>query len=204
MTNCIKIFLSFCLALCWLCRAFALFGDDHALLTKGQNIKDLETRLEYARVLSYLKKYDESIEEYQKVLLEKPDLIQAKIEMAKIYYFKKDYDQALHILQGIPKDMETNEIDLVLGDIYVAQKDYAKAEEIYKKILKNSPKNDEIKFKLADMLSWQKRYAESLQLYEELLEQYPQDIQLRRKFAMVLLWSGKDSEAAQELKKTLN
>jgi len=56
----------------------------------GEEIPDWVARWELARVLSYAKRYDESITEYEKVLKEKPDLTEAKLEMAKVLFWKGD------------------------------------------------------------------------------------------------------------------
>jgi len=166
-------------------------------------ITDNKTRLEYARVLSYQKKYDEALAEYQKVLNEDPSLIEAKIEMAKVYYYQKEYEKAVTTLNELPKKELTPELYIILGDTYVAQKDYGKAEKAYEVALEANPKNDLIKMKIADLLSWQKKYDGALEIYQKLVLEHPDDVQLRRKYAMILIWAGKDREAAQELKKTL-
>lgn len=165
---------------------------------------DIKTRLEYARVLSYTKKYDESIAEYQKVLKEDPNLTEAKIELAKVYYYQKNYPEALKSLSEVSGKDRTPDVELVMADIYMVEKDYPKAEEIYRRILDKVPgKKDFIQLRLAEMLSWQKRYDDSLTIYRELIGSHPDDIQLRRKYAMVLLWAGHEEEAAAQLKSTL-
>lgn len=166
-------------------------------------ISDVKTRLEYARVLSYQKKYDESLIQYQKILKENPQHLEARAEIAKIYFYKKEYEKAVEALNQLSEKELTPELHLILGDTYVAQKDYDKAEKAYEVALKDNPKNDLIKMKIADLLSWQKKYDQALGMYQKLLDDHPNDIQLRRKYAMILIWAGKDAEAAQELKKTL-
>lgn len=168
-------------------------------------LSDWETRLEYARVLSYMKKYDESIAEYQKVLQEKPDLIEPKIEIAKIYYYQGKGKEALSIIDSLPNKDLTPDLQIIQADIYLSEKNYDQAEEIYLRNLNQNPeKKDAILLKLAEIYSWEKRYPESLAIYEELLSRHPQDVQLQRKYAMVLMWAGKQQEAAQILKRTLD
>lgn len=166
-------------------------------------ISDVKTRLEYARVLSYQKKYDESIAEYEKVLKADPNLTEAKAELAKVYYYKKEYEKAIDTLSQLSEKELTPELHIILGDTYVAQKNYDKAEKSYEVALKENPKNELLRMKIADLLSWQKKYEDALTIYQKLLEEHPKDVQLRRKYAMILIWADKDKEAAQELKKTL-
>lgn len=163
-----------------------------------------QTRLEYARVLSYLKRYEESMDEYQKVLKEQPDLASAKLELAKVYYYAGDYQQALDLLKQLPSEAKDSSVDQLMGDIYLTKKEYAEAETLYRSVLAHNPDDDAIWLKLADMYSWQKRYQESLAIFKKLVDKHPKDLQLRRKYAMVLIWSGRDAEGAEELKKTLS
>ena len=173
-------------------------------VTPGEEIPDWVARWELARVLSYAKRYDESITEYEKVLKEKPDLMEAKVEMAKVLFWKGDQKAAVQILKQIPPKDITGDTKVLMADLLVAQKDYAKAEPLYKAHLDSHPKDQAARLKLAEMLSWQKKYDESLTEYRKILKALPDDIQVRRRYAFVLIWAGKHSEAASELKKTLN
>jgi tetratricopeptide (TPR) repeat protein len=170
----------------------------------GDDIPDWVARWELARVLSYVKRYDESISEYRKVLKEKPGLMEAKIEMAKVLFWKGEQKAAFQILEQIPPKEVEGDTKVMLADLYVAKKDYAKAEPLYKSHLDSHPEDQGVRLKLAEMLSWQKKYDASLKEYRKILEARPDDIQVRRRYAFVLIWSGKPAEAASELKKTLD
>jgi len=170
----------------------------------GDDIPDWVARWELARVLSYMKRYDESIAEYEKVLKEKPGLIEAKIELAKVLFWKGDQQSAVRILEKVPSKDMTRETKVLMADLFVAQKDYAKAEPLYKSHLESHPDDQAVRLKLAEMLSWQKKYDASLAEYRKILKALPDDTQVRRRYAFVLIWAGKHSEAASELKKTLN
>lgn len=170
----------------------------------GEEIPEWAARLELARVLSYLKRYDESITEYGKLLKEKPDLVEAKVELAKVLFWKGDQKAAFRFLEQIPVKELTGETKALMADLLVAQKDYAKAEPLYQAHLIAQPEDQAVRFKLAEMLSWQKKYPESLAEFRKILKAYPDDIQVRRRYAFVLIWSGNHSEAASELKRTLD
>ena len=173
-------------------------------ITPGEEIPDWVARWELARVLSYVKRYDESISEYKKVLKKKPGLTEAKVEMAKVLFWKGDQKAAVQILEQVPaKDMAGN-TKVLMADLFVAQKNYAKAETLYKTHLDSHPGDQTVRLKLAAMLSWQKKYDASLSEYRKILTARPDDIQVRRQYAFVLIWAGKHTEAASELKKTLN
>jgi tetratricopeptide (TPR) repeat protein len=170
----------------------------------GEDIPDWVARWELARVLSYVKRYDESIAEYEKVLKEKPGLTEARVEMAKVLFWKGDQRAAAHILEQVPPKDITGDTKVLMADLFVAQKDYAKAEPLYKAYLESHAEDQAVRLKLAEMLSWQRKYDASLAEFRKILEARPDDIQVRRRYAFVLIWAGKHAEAAAELKKTLD
>lgn len=168
----------------------------------AKEITNFDAELEYARLLNNKERYDESLVELHKLLIQKPDSSVVKIEIAKVLYYQGKYSEALQLLQKIPSNEKSDPTRLLEADIYLAAKEYRKAEVIYRDLLEKSPSDDLIKLKLAEMLSWQKRYEESIKLYQEILAARPDDMQVRRKYAMVLMWMGKEDEATNELEKT--
>ncbi len=178
-------------------------GAEGKQLKPGEEIPDWLARLELARVLSYVKRYDESLAEYEKVLKEKPDLKEARIEMAKVLFWKGDQKAAARILGQFPTKELTGDTQVLMADLFVAQKDYAKAEPLYRAYLKTHPDDQSVRLKLAEMLSWEKNYDASLSEYSKILKAHPKDIQVRRRYAFVLIWAGKHTEAAEQLKETL-
>lgn len=171
--------------------------------TQENEISNWEARLELARVLSYLKRYSESLQEYQKLLETDPKSPIARREMAAILFYMGKIEASLQEFSQVPNQDRDEKTWLVIADIYVKQKRYQNAEEIYNNHLNKEPKDDRVRLKLASLLSWQKRYHESIQQYRIILNHIPHDIQVRRKYAQVLTWMGSDEEAIVEWKKTL-
>lgn len=171
---------------------------------KSKQITNWEARLEYAKLLTNLKRYDESLIQYHKLLDEKPGSIEIRLDIAQVLYYQGKPKEALELLEKIPPKHMNDKTLLMMAEIYVSIKEYAKGESILREELKKMPDNNWIKFKLAELLSWQKRYPESIQLYEQIVNSAPEDIQVRRKYAMVLMWMGEESKAAEELEKTLH
>lgn len=166
-------------------------------------ISDWEARLEYARLLSNMKRYDESLIQLRMLLAKKPNSASVQIEIAKVFYYQGKSEEALEMLEKIPDKDIDDKTRLLMADIYLSLHKYWKAESIYQNWLKKSPDDDHTKLKIAELLSWQKRYQESIELYRQILANRPDDIQIRRKYAMVLIWMGNEQKAAEELKKTL-
>ena len=170
----------------------------------GEEIPDWTARWELAKVLSYIKRYDESVSQYEKLLKEKPDLVEARLELARVMYWKGDAKGAMGVLEQIPGKNISGDTKILMGDLYMMQNNYQKAEQLYREYLQTHKDDYTVILKLAEMLSWEKQYDASLAEYRKILEALPDETQVRRRYAFVLVWAGKHEEAASELRKTLD
>ncbi|MCE5280679.1 MAG: tetratricopeptide repeat protein [Deltaproteobacteria bacterium] len=162
-----------------------------------------QARLELARTLMILKRYEESLAEFRKVLKVKPDLTAARIEMAKVLYWTGRPREALAELSAVPAGLLGDPEMLLLADLYRIEKRYEEARPLYTGYLKGHPDDQAARLRLAEMLSWMKQYEASLAEYEKILAARPDDIQVRRRYAQVLIWASRYDEAVRELRKTL-
>jgi tetratricopeptide (TPR) repeat protein len=172
-------------------------------LKVGEEIPDWQARLELARVLSYAKRYDESLAQYEKVLAEKPGLLTAEIEIAQVLAWSGKKEKAYEQFKKIPLGDIDDETGVLLADIYISRDEFDKAIPLYRNYLKKHADDHQVRVKLAETLSWLKKYEESIDEFKAVLDKKPDEIQVRRKYAFVLIWSSKFEEAAEELKKTL-
>lgn len=168
-----------------------------------EEIPDWQARWELARLLSYQERYSESIEQYQKLLQEKPELTEVKQELARVYFWAGQLEQAEEIFQEIPQEELSQEALLDKAEIYLTREEYQKAKEIYTDYLQDKPQDHQVRFKLAQVLSWQGEYDQALEEFERLLKARPEDVQLRRKYAQVLVWAERYEQAIDQLQKTL-
>jgi len=169
----------------------------------GEKIPDWKARWELAKLLSYVEKYQESIEEYQKLLTTKPNLYQAKLELAKVLYWAKKTEEAKKIFEALPKDKLKGKAKIDLADLYVSQNEFSKASRLYSQYLKEHSDDDKVRFKLAEVLSWLKEYNQSAHHFRILLEHQPENVQIRRNYAQVLIWSKKYDQAITQLRQSL-
>ncbi len=168
----------------------------------NEKIEDWQVRLELARVLSYQKKYDESVKEYLEVLAKRPNDPKLQLELASVYAYKKDKTAALDLLNKIHFENDA-EGEKQIANIFAILKEYSTAEQHYLNYLNTHPDDLGGRLKYAEMLSWEKRYPDSIHQYELILKEVPDDEQVRRKYALVLIWMGNTEQGAEELKKTL-
>ena len=174
-----------------------------AEITNVADIPDWQARLELARLLSYEKRYGESLAEYEKILKFKPDFMTARMEMAKVLAWKGETDKALSLFQGMKGQGLDDEARLALADIYVIRKEYGKAEPLYEDFLTKHPNDYSVRIRLADLFAWTKQYDRALGQFEKILAARPGDVQVRRRYARVLGWAGRREEAIANLRKTL-
>lgn len=170
----------------------------------GEAVPDWKARWEMARLMSFAKRYPEAIGQYRRVLDEKPDLVEARAELAQVLYWNGQHSKALELLKTIPEKDLSGELLIIRGDLYANIKAYEKAIVQYREYLKRNGDSRQVRLRLAEVLGWAKQYDAAIKQYEELLKADPRDIQIRRKYALVLSWAGKREKAIEELKKTLD
>ena len=90
-------------------------------------------RWELAKVLTYAEKYSEAEKQYIKLIEEKPHLYEADIELANVYLKNKDFEKALKILEQVPLGEIDDSTKLMMAEMYLREKDYLKAEDLYRK-----------------------------------------------------------------------
>jgi tetratricopeptide (TPR) repeat protein len=170
---------------------------------EGNDIPAWRARWELAKLLSYTKRFDESLKQYRKLLAEKPGLDEARAEMAKVLYWAGRKSEALMNLEQLSGGQASSEIKLLKADLLAADKRYPEAIQLYRGYLEEKPGDLAVRFRLAQVLSWAGQYPPALKEYETILAQKPDDVQVRRHYGLVLSWAGQFEKAAKELKMTL-
>ncbi|MDY6903480.1 MAG: tetratricopeptide repeat protein [Thermodesulfobacteriota bacterium] len=178
-------------------------GHMPPVVENTEQIPEWQTRLELARLLTYQEKYEEALAQYRKVLAEKPDMMDVKIEKALVLQYMGETDQAFKTLDGLALTDVPPESIKQIADVYAAAKQYKTAEQLYQTYLRTHSGDLSVRFKLARVLSWDGQYDKSLEQYEWILQRRPDDIQVRRHYATVLIWAGRQQDAARQLEQTL-
>ena len=174
-----------------------------ASVVSGEEIPDWRARLELGSLLGYAGRYPEAIDQYEQVLEKKPDSMEARTGLARVLYWAGRPEEAMGVIDKVPKTGLSREDTLLLADLSLSLKRYPDAERLYRTHLDDMPGDHATRYKLAAMLSVMKRYDESLAEYESILSVRPGDAQLRRKYAQVLTWAGRPEEAIVQWQKTL-
>lgn len=202
-----------CLVACLLCCSFTapLLAQppndrptvDAAQRLPADEVPDWMARLEMARLLSYTERYEESLGAYRKVLEERPDLHEARVEAARVAGWAGRTEAAEEFLKGIPADQRPAESLLLLARAHITREEYAKARPMLLEYLQAHPDDMQARLLLAEMLSWMSKYDDSLAQFERILDARPDDIHVRRKYGFVLGWDGQRDKAIRQLERTL-
>lgn len=167
------------------------------------DMADWQARLELARLLTQSGRHAESVEQYRKVLRDKPDQTQARIGLARALFWSGKREEAAAELAKTPESALTPEDRLLQAELFLSAGRHDEAISALRSYLALRPDDTKARLKLADALSWRKRLDESLAEYEKVLASAPGDLQVRRRYARVLTWAGRNDEAIRELRKSL-
>jgi tetratricopeptide (TPR) repeat protein len=111
----------------------------------GKDPSNIEIGLIYARALADSGKSKEGVEVLSKMLQSNPDNIDIYVNLSQVYLQEKHYDDAEKILrraEGKSQDSDNSErLKIQLGAVYERQKDFDRAESVFKEILKTNPQN---------------------------------------------------------------
>ncbi len=169
----------------------------------GDPISDWQARWELAKVLSYTKAYDESIKEYRRLLADRPQLLEAKAELAAVLLWSGQATEARALAETLPPHLVDGSLRLALVDLHIARQEFDAAATLLQAHLASDSGDLAARLKLAEVLSWTKRYDASIAEFRRILEARPEDVQVRRRLANVLIWADRKTEAAEELRKSL-
>lgn len=109
---------------------------------------------EYARLSMQLKKYDEAIQGYKKLLALNPAVHEAVFLIGNAFYFKGDVPQAIvayeEFLRRVPGDVRGMNN---LAEVYYKNKRFDKAGQLYAQVLKQKPEMVTVHIRLAECLA---------------------------------------------------
>lgn len=165
-----------------LCSQF-LSAADNRLLTQtsivpeDQKISDFDARLALAKILSYNDKtLTESLAEYNILMEQKPDALEIRLDMAKIFIRQNKYQDALsHLNYLLSINPNDSEILSLIGNIYLYINRLKDAIIYYNKAFAANPSSYEIQKKLALAQSWDRSDENALPLLLDIHQKNPED-----------------------------
>jgi tetratricopeptide (TPR) repeat protein len=152
--------------------------------------------LRRARVLSWAKKYDESIRLYREWLTKHPRDPKGEMELARVLSWSRNYDGAVAEYQKILSwDPDDRQARLEMARVLGWDKQYGRALDELQLLLKAKPNEFDALLLQAQIYSYQARWKDSLRVYNAALQIRPADRDALTGKAQVLVWSGEPAAA---------
>jgi len=160
-----------------------------------------EASLRLARVLSWAKQYDASIDQYGRVLGEqKAQNFQTRLERARVLSWAQKYDASIHEYETLFAELGSTSVDgisqrdvrIELARVESWAKQYDRSLAELSKIIPQNPTAADTQALLlkARVLAYKQRYSQSVATYNTVLTLDPHDQEARFGKAQSLYWSG--------------
>lgn len=153
---------------------------------------DIKLRMEYARTLDKLERFDEALIQYNQLLAG------SKGDMETLYALERIY---LKKLAQSPSDAE---LHANIGAIKQAQGDFETALSYYGKAEQLNPSNVTTRLNVGTLFQQKKDYLKAIKSYDSVLTLYPDNVQASLYKAQALSEMGNKKEALNLYKKVLS
>jgi tetratricopeptide (TPR) repeat protein len=134
---------------------------------------DQYSALWLARLYRFENQHDASEKVLRGLLQHDPDNGQALEQLSQLLIDEGRSQEAVALLSQAASDSSAPDLYDLLGDAYSQQKDYAKAEEAYRKAVDEEPEEPSHRHGLGQALMAEDKYAEALEQFKKLSEMEP-------------------------------
>ncbi|HVB56055.1 MAG TPA: tetratricopeptide repeat protein [Candidatus Acidoferrales bacterium] len=134
---------------------------------------DSYSALWLARLYRFENRHDEAEKVLRDLLQQDPENGAALEQLSELLVDEGRSQDAITLLSKAAGDSSSPDIYDLLGDAYSREKDYAKAEDAYRKAVDEDPDDPDHRHGLAQTLLAENKYAEALEQYTKLSELEP-------------------------------
>ncbi len=150
-----------------------------------------------ARVLSWQKKYDESIKYYERYVKRHPKDYAVIFEAADVTFWNGGYERARELyIEAAASPKIAAKSWYQAGYMSLILSDFKSAATYFEKSLQIKDE-DETRIKLAEVLSYDKRFDDSIVQYDLVLQKDPDNLAALSGKADVLSWEDRFSESVE-------
>jgi len=130
--------------------------------------RDTYSALWLARLYRFENQHDEAEKVLRGILKVEPDNAPALEQLSQLLIDEGRPQEATDLLTRAAGDYASPDVYDLLGDAYLQSKDYAKAEQAYRKAVENDPDDPGHRHGLAQALMAQDKYAQALEQFKRL------------------------------------
>jgi tetratricopeptide (TPR) repeat protein len=142
---------------------------------------------EKARQSVLLKKYSESVKDFRQALALKPNLDEARQELAQVLITLERWGEAVTELEIIAEHQPQNQkVQKDLADLLSQKKEYRRADEMYQRLLRKDPDNLDLRLSLASNYYQLNELEKALLEWRQVLIRDSQNVEARTHLAEVL------------------
>ena len=158
----------------------------------------------YANLLESRNKIPEDKKKLTKLEKKKKKKLELKYELAKLYYFNKEYKNSIRVLNEIENELGVSEeISVWKQKTYLSLDDVDKAANEIRLLIKAFPNKYEYYVQLAETYMSNGREEEALAVYKELYELNPQSATAQLAMSDYYRIKGEEEKSYEVLKKAM-
>lgn len=148
--------------------------------------------------------YFEALELFQQALMLNPTYGDAWLRLAECSYYLDKFEMALQYADNALKyAKDDSDIQNLRGMCYISLGDFAKAREIFEKIIKAYPNNVEARFGLAELDLFSGRLGDAESLYKDALKRQGTNRKALLSLALIAFEQGKNDLAKNYINQAL-
>ncbi len=178
---------------------------DKVIALKKQTEKEpenLSIQKELADSLRELRRFDEAIPVYNKLLRKDPDNMDILRSIGNIYIKSGEYEKAVKILEHLHNLLpENTNVLKLLADIYIKQDASLKAIEAYLKLCGLKPDDPEFHESLGKLYEQNRYFEEAVAQYDRVIELKPERGGLHENIGNLYLRDSKQDKAIERYEK---
>ncbi|NQU73091.1 MAG: tetratricopeptide repeat protein, partial [Candidatus Omnitrophica bacterium] len=189
--------------------AYVMTGDHESAEaeyreTLKEDPRNIDARIGLADILSWQKKYDESIDEYKKALEIEPGNLEIKRKLADVLSWDKQYRKALDLYDEILGEKEDVKVRLRKARVLGWMGEYEDSIREYEKLLEVTDNPQIALEKRAKEAYWNNRVKHAISYYKELIEKDPQNVEAMFDLSQIYSYQSMWKEAIEEYKRILD
>lgn len=157
----------------------------------------LETRAKFGAMQLYAKRYEQAISEFKKVLAEAPDHYEARLGLARAYFWTQRVRQAADTLKPLVERGATPEVMQLWNDVAAASGNTLMALKSMDKAIEVSPKDTKPRLSKGILLTSSGCFIPAIKVLSELADKHPANLDIKRSLAHAYFTADRYPESTE-------
>lgn len=163
--------------------------------------KDIESRLLLGRLYSVNHNSAKAEAAFKAAQAQDPSSEEVVLNLARLYSDEGDIKRSIQVIESVPQDDRTPQMEYVLGASYDQEKDTKKAIAAYRRSVDLEPENLDVERALGQALLNDNQLDEALKVFRDITSGDPQDAQALLRISEIERRQGHYETALSDLKR---